>query len=75
MGLSVLCISGHPCPTLDMANFADLEFVGKNLPDGMKIIATTSGILEWVMWLMGYAPFRWRITFQFRITLPCWMRG
>jgi uroporphyrinogen decarboxylase len=47
----------YPWPTLDMANFADLEFVGKNLPDGMKIVATTSGILEWVMWLMGFAPF------------------
>jgi uroporphyrinogen decarboxylase len=38
-------------------DYFDLEFVAQHLPDGMQIIATTSGILEWVMWLMGFTPF------------------
>ena len=35
----------------------DLEYVAQNLPEGMQIIGATSGVLEWVMWLMGFVPF------------------
>jgi len=47
----------YPWPTQAMVNYADLEFVSRNLPDGMKIVATTCGVLEWVMWLTGFTPF------------------
>jgi uroporphyrinogen decarboxylase len=33
-----------------------LDFIAENIPPGMGIIATSSGILEWTMWLMGYQP-------------------
>ena len=47
----------YPWPTLETVDYFDLEFVAKHLPEGMQIIAATAGILEWVMWLMGYEPF------------------
>lgn len=37
-------------------NPAQLDFVAENVPSGMGIIATSSGVLEWTMWLMGYQP-------------------
>jgi len=33
-----------------------VDFVAENVPDGMGVIFTSSGILEWTMWLMGYEP-------------------
>ena len=44
-------------PSPETVDYADLEFVARHLPEGMQIIAATSGVMEWVMWLMGYAPF------------------
>jgi len=44
----------YPWPSADDVDYWNLEFVSKNLPDGMKIIATTYGVLETVMWLMGF---------------------
>jgi uroporphyrinogen decarboxylase len=48
---------GYPWPRWSSINEADFEFVASSLPDGMKIIFTTGGVLEWVMWLMGFTPF------------------
>ena len=47
----------HPWPTPETVSYRDIEFVAKHLPEGMKILGTTSGVLEWVMWLMGFVPF------------------
>ncbi len=33
-----------------------LDFIAGNVPPGMGIIVTSSGVLEWTMWLMGYEP-------------------
>ena len=33
-----------------------LDFIAENAPPGMGIIVTSSGVLEWTMWLMGYEP-------------------
>ncbi|MEM5774839.1 MAG: uroporphyrinogen decarboxylase family protein [Anaerolineaceae bacterium] len=38
-------------------NDADFEFMAASLPEGMKMTFTTGGVLEWVMWLMGFVPF------------------
>jgi uroporphyrinogen decarboxylase len=47
----------YPWPTPASVDYLDLEYIAAHLPDGMQIIATTSGVLEWVMWLMGAEPF------------------
>jgi uroporphyrinogen decarboxylase len=47
----------YPWPGAEAVDYYDVEYVAKRLPDGMRIIGATSGILEWVMWLMGAAPF------------------
>jgi uroporphyrinogen decarboxylase len=47
----------YPWPSPESVDYFDQEFISQNLPEGMKMIATTSGILEWVMWLMGFTPF------------------
>ena len=44
-------------PSWGAVNEADFEFMAANLPEGMKMIASTGGMLEWVMWLMGFVPF------------------
>ncbi len=44
-------------PSWSSINDADFEFMASQLPEGMKIIFTTGGVLEWVMWLMGFVPF------------------
>jgi uroporphyrinogen decarboxylase len=31
-----------------------LDFIAENAPPGMGTIPTSSGVLEWAMWLMGY---------------------
>ncbi|MGQ9628905.1 MAG: uroporphyrinogen decarboxylase family protein [bacterium] len=46
----------YPWPSLSSVNFSDFEFLSRNLPEGMKVIGGTSGVLENVMWLMGYEP-------------------
>jgi len=44
----------YPWPRPEDINYSFLETVAGLLPDGMKIIATKSGVLENVMWIMGY---------------------
>jgi uroporphyrinogen decarboxylase len=44
-------------PAWSAINDADFEFMAANLPEGMQSIIGTGGILEWVMWLMGFVPF------------------
>jgi uroporphyrinogen decarboxylase len=44
-------------PKPETVDYFELEFASRHLPEGMRIIGITSGILEWCMWLMGYAPF------------------
>jgi len=48
----------YPWPRPEDIDFFDLEFVSRNLPDGMKMIFLgPGGQLENIMWLMGYVPF------------------
>ena len=46
-----------PWPRPEDTDYFNLEFVGRHLPEGMKIIYVGGGQLEYVMWLMGYVPF------------------
>ncbi len=54
---SMADFEAYPWPRPEDVDYFELEYVANNLPDGMKVIATTAGVLEYVMWLMGYAPF------------------
>ena len=47
----------YPWPSYADVDFHPLEHAIRNLPDGMGIIGQISGILEPVMWLMGYEAF------------------
>lgn len=47
----------YPWPTTATADYSELDYISAHLPEGMRIIGITSGVLEWMMWLMGYAPF------------------
>ena len=45
----------YPWPNMSSIDYSPLEHVVKFLPEGMKVIASGSGgILENVMWLLGY---------------------
>ena len=46
----------YPWPDPDQIDISAIELVVQNLPHGMKVIGQTSGVLENVMWLMGYEP-------------------
>lgn len=46
----------YPWPTPADADFSQFEFVETILPEGMKVMGLTGGILEWTMWIMGYEP-------------------
>ncbi len=48
----------YPWPTPESVDYSGVEFVVEHLPEGMKLITCPpGGILEWVMWLMGFVPF------------------
>jgi len=47
----------YPWPRAADADLYPLEYVAEHLPEGMGIIAASSGVLEPVMWLMGYETF------------------
>jgi uroporphyrinogen decarboxylase len=47
----------YPWPTPESIDYSYVEFMAKHVPEGMQVITGTSGILEWVMWLMGFVPF------------------
>jgi uroporphyrinogen decarboxylase len=47
----------YPWPTPGSTDYSAFDYLSQRLPDGIRIIGLTSGVLENVMWLMGYAPF------------------
>jgi uroporphyrinogen decarboxylase len=51
----------YPWPNPKDVDYSSLEYMSFNLPEGMSVIARTSGILEWVMWLMGYEAFSYAL--------------
>ena len=44
----------YPWPKMSEISYSHLEKVEKLLPDGMKVISQVTGVLENVMWLLGY---------------------
>lgn len=44
----------YPWPDMSRIDYSPLEKVGDVLPAGMKVISSSSGMLENVMWLLGY---------------------
>jgi uroporphyrinogen decarboxylase len=51
----------YPWPHTADASLYPMEYVARHLPEGMAIIACISGVLEPVMWLMGYESFAFAI--------------
>ena len=47
----------YPWPRAADADLYPLEYVARRLPEGMAIAAAIGGVLEPVMWLMGYETF------------------
>lgn len=47
----------YPWPDPLSADYYPMEYLARTLPEGMAIIARVGGILEQVMWLVGYEPF------------------
>ncbi|MFH1005924.1 MAG: uroporphyrinogen decarboxylase family protein [Candidatus Latescibacterota bacterium] len=52
----------YPWPDCSRVDLSDIRWVARNLPPGMKVIAQSPGVLENVMWLMGYEPFSYALT-------------
>ncbi len=48
-------------PVMEEIDYSPLEKAAKRLPDGMKVISNSSGILENVMWLLGYEGISFKI--------------
>lgn len=44
-------------PSPDSIDYSEVEFLADHLPDGMQVVAGTSGYLECVMRLLGFVPF------------------
>jgi uroporphyrinogen decarboxylase len=44
-----------PCP--EDADFSEIEYAATILPEGMKLLVSPYGMLEPLMWLMGFTPF------------------
>jgi uroporphyrinogen decarboxylase len=47
----------YPWPRPEDTDYYPLEYAAENLPEGMALAASTGGVLEPVMWLMGYQTF------------------
>jgi len=47
----------HAWPSASDADYYPLEYVAANLPEGMAVVASLRGTLEFVMELMGYETF------------------
>lgn len=47
----------YPWPEPANVDYFPLEYTANHMPEGMGIIAASSGVLEPVMWLMGYETF------------------
>lgn len=54
---SLADLESYPWPRQEDIDYTDIDYLAQHVPEGMKLIAFTSGVLEYVMWLMGYAPF------------------
>jgi uroporphyrinogen decarboxylase len=46
-----------PWPRAADADFSQLEYAASILPEGMKLLPSPYGMLEPLMWLMGFCPF------------------
>jgi uroporphyrinogen decarboxylase len=46
-----------PWPRAADADFSQIEYAASILPEGMKLLPSPYGMLEPLMWLMGYTPF------------------
>jgi len=51
----------YPWPQVDDSILASFESASRLVPSGMKTILSMSGILENVVWLMGYIPFSYAL--------------
>ena len=47
----------YPWPCALDADLYPMEYAARHLPEGMAVVAAISGVLEPVMWLMGYQTF------------------
>lgn len=47
----------YPWPRPEDADFSQIEIAARILPEGMKILVSPYGMLEPLMWLMGFQPF------------------
>ncbi len=47
----------YPWPRPQDADFSQIEYAARILPLGMKLLVSPYGMLEPLMWLMGYQPF------------------
>lgn len=47
----------YPWPNTTDADFSQIELAGRILPEGMKVLVNVGGMLEPLMWLMGYSAF------------------
>jgi uroporphyrinogen decarboxylase len=47
----------YPWPDADAADFTAIEHAARILPEGMKLLISPYGMLEPLMWIMGYQPF------------------
>jgi uroporphyrinogen decarboxylase len=47
----------YPWPDADDADFTEIEHAARILPEGMKLLVSPYGMLEPLMWIMGYQPF------------------
>jgi uroporphyrinogen decarboxylase len=47
----------YPWPEPKNADNYPMDYLAKNLPEGMAVLARAGGVLEQVMWLIGYEPF------------------
>jgi len=51
----------YPWPKVADADLYSLEYAARHLPEGMAIIAGIDGVLEPMMWLMGFETFAFAI--------------
>jgi uroporphyrinogen decarboxylase len=47
----------YPWPTAADADFSQIEYAARILPEGLKLLISPYGMLEPLMWLMGFQPF------------------
>jgi uroporphyrinogen decarboxylase len=47
----------YPWPRAEDADFSQIEYAARILPEGMRLLISPYGMLEPLMWLMGYQTF------------------